>query len=168
MQKIETERKFIILKPELEVLKSMKNFSESAITQIYLQDSEKTHRIRKREYLSGKIEYTENTKKRVSDMSCIESEREISEDEFFKLSRDIEAGAKPLLKIRRSFDFCEKTFELDYYPEWESSCIMEIELAAEDEKIEFPDFIKILADVTGNGEYSNHRMAHKFPKEICV
>ena len=165
MQKIETERKYVIEKPDMEAIRSSAGFTESKITQIYLRDSEKTHRIRKREFSDGRIEYTENTKMRISYMSVIESEREIAENEFLRLSKMIEDGSHPLKKTRLTFEYESKLYEVDVYPEWEKTCILEVELDSESETIKFPDFIKTIKDVTGDGEYSNHRMAHRFPKE---
>lgn len=163
---IETEYKFIIEKPDEGLIRSMPDYTESRITQIYLASENTTHRVRRREYTDGKIVYTENKKVRISKMSSTEFEREISEDEYTNLSSGIEEGAAPLFKTRRTFSYRGKTFELDYYERWKKTCIMEIELEREDEQIDFPPFIKILRDVTGNKSYSNHSMAHIFPEEI--
>ena len=164
--KIETEYKFIIEKPDIETVKSMTDYTESKITQIYLGSEGTTHRVRRREYSNGEISYTENKKVRISKMSSTEFEREISAAEFESLSGNIEKGSAALKKTRRTFDYRGKTFELDYYDGWKNTCIMEVELESEDEKFEIPQFIKILLDVTGNKLYSNHSMAHSFPSEI--
>lgn len=163
---IETEYKYVVLKPELTKLAAMDGYTESKITQIYLNNDAATHRVRKREYSSGEVVYTENKKIRISRMSSTEYEREIDAAEYSTLSENIEDGASPLYKIRRTFEYGGKVFELDYYDEWKSSCIMEVELDSEDETVDYPPFIKIIADVTGNKDYSNHRMAHLFPKEL--
>lgn len=165
MKKIETERKYIIEKPDINNIMSSRGFTSSEITQIYLSDSEKTHRIRKRVFSDGTVEYTENTKMRISLMSSVESEREISENEFLKLSEGIEAGSHPIKKTRLTFEYMSKIFEIDIYPEWKKTCILEVELQGEGEDIDFPNFIKIISDVTGKREYSNHRMAFEFPNE---
>ena len=166
MKKIETEKKYVILKPDISLLRKQNEFTKSHITQIYLSDSEKTHRIRKRVYEDGREEYTENTKKRISVMSAIESEKDISAESFELLSGNIEPGSHPVLKTRITFEYMKKTFEIDVYPEWKSSCILEVELNGEKEEINFPDFITVIKDVTGNKAYSNHSMAHVFPEEI--
>ena len=163
---IETEYKFIIQKPDSELMRAMPDYTESNITQIYLTSENTTHRVRRREYADGSVIYTENKKVRISKMSSTEFEREISEREYTELSDNIEAGATPLFKTRKTFSYRGKTFELDYYEPWKRSCIMEIELESEDEAVDFPPFIKILRDVTGNKIYSNHSMAHRFPEEI--
>ncbi len=163
---IETEYKYIIKKPEPGILREMAGYTESRITQIYLENEVATHRVRRREYSTGEVIYTENKKVRISKMSSTEDEREITAEEYVSLSENIERGASPLYKTRRTFEFAGKVFELDFYDGWEKSCIMEIELEFENEEIKYPPFIEILADVTGNKTYSNHSMAHKFPDEI--
>ena len=163
---IETERKYVIEKPDIEILARQNGFTESEITQIYLNSELSTNRVRKRVFSDGRVELTENKKVRISRMSSEEYESEISKEAFLGLSQNIEIGSKPLYKTRRTFLYEGKVFELDYYPEWKNSCIMEVELSSEEEEIKLPPFIKILADVTGIREYSNHSMAHSFPEEI--
>ena len=163
---IETECKLIIEKPNPDTVRSMEDYTESRITQIYLKSENTTHRVRRREYSDGRVVYTENKKVRISRMSSTEYEREISEEEYTALAQNIEIGAAPLFKTRRTFTYEDKTVELDYYDQWEKTCVMEIELLCESETVEFPPFIKVLCDVTGKREYSNHSMAHAFPEEI--
>ena len=52
-------------------------------------------------------------------------------------------------------------FEIDIYPENDKTAIMEIELTKEDQKINFPKFIKIIKEVTGDKEYLNFNLASK-------
>ncbi len=165
---IETEYKYVIRKPDFALLREMSGYTESAITQIYLKNDAATHRVRRREYISGEVVYTENKKVRLSRMSSTEYEREIREEEYVSLSGNIEDGASPLYKTRITFEYKGKVFEIDCYEVWESSCIMEVELESEDERVEYPPFIEIIADVTCNKAYSNHSMAHKFPAELLI
>ena len=165
MSHIETERKLIIMKPSEKELFAQQDYTESRILQIYLENPALTHRVRRREYSDGRVEYTENKKKRINALSAIEEEREISEDEFNSLALNIEKGASPLKKTRRTFYINGFVYELDYYDEWEKTCIMEVELPSESEELIIPSFITVLKDVTGDKKYSNHSMAHTFPKE---
>lgn len=166
MKKIETERKYVILKPDMAIISKSDGFTESKITQIYLLDREITHRIRKREYLGGITEYTENTKRRISSMSAIESEAQITEEKFESLRVQIDPKTQPIEKTRVTFLYSGNVFEIDIYPAWADTCILEVELESEDEKIAFPSFIKVVKEVTGMREYSNHSMAYNFPKEL--
>lgn len=160
MSNIETERKYIVKLPSLELLRGCQGFTESNITQIYISDTELTHRVRRREYADGRVEYTENTKRRIDRMSSVESERKISEAEYSALALRIEAGSVPLIKIRRTVSYRGLVFEFDFYPHWQRSCVMEVELPFAEKEIEMPPFVEVIAEVTGIKKYSNHSMAH--------
>ncbi len=162
---IETERKYVIRKPDISVLSTFPDFTENRITQVYLtSDTGVTHRIRKRSRMGVDV-YTETVKRRISYISAEESEREIEEGEYRRLLGSIAPGTSPIEKIRYTFSYSGKLFELDFYPQWIDTCIMEIELESESEKVCIPDFIKIVREVTGNREYSNASMSRTFPDE---
>ena len=165
---IEIERKYVIEKPDIEILKSQREYSISKILQIYLtSEAGVTHRVRKREF-SGYTVCTETKKIRLDKMSAIEDEHEISSEEFERLARNIKAGTMPILKSRHTFisgDFC---FEIDVYPEWKNTAIMEVELEGEDTHFEIPEFIRVIEEVTGNKAYSNASMSKSFPKELEI
>ncbi len=163
---IEIERKYIIRKPRIDDLRLMDEYSESRITQIYLASEDgKTRRIRRREY-DGRVEYTETEKVRIDAMSAFERERGLTEAEFEALSRDIDKESRPLYKKRYTFSYLGQLFEIDEYPEWSDTCIMETELLSREESAPMPDFIVIISEVTGERSYSNAAMARLFPKEI--
>jgi CYTH domain-containing protein len=163
---IEIERKYIIKIPEPCLMKACDGYSESSIIQIYLNSSPSvTHRIRSRSF-SLKTEYTETKKVRIDKLSAVEDEREISEKEFSELSKNIKAGTSPVRKTRYTFNYMGKIFEVDIYPEWKYTCILETELLNRDEKVDFPDFIETVAEVTGDKRYSNAAMSVRFPEEV--
>lgn len=162
---IEIERKYIIEKPSRDTLSSMPEFSESKITQIYLLPTKnETNRIRRRERPSG-TEYTETRKIRIDEMSVDEIEREITEDEFGRLAALADSSARPINKTRYTFLYCDQLFEIDVYPEWENCAVMETELDSREKLVEIPEFIRVIADVTGNRAYSNAAMSRVFPDE---
>ena len=165
---IEIERKYIIMKPDIEYLKELLGYSESKILQIYLNsENSVTHRIRRREFQSSVV-YTETKKRRIDKMSAEELEREITKEEFDSLALNVMTGTKPLNKIRYTFRYLGKLFEVDIYPEWESTAILETELVSRDEAVAFPEFIRVVKEVTGNPAYSNASMSKKFPEESRV
>jgi CYTH domain-containing protein len=163
---IEIERKYVIKMPSISFLRQEEGYTESRIVQIYL-DSEKgiTHRIRSRKYADF-TEYTETKKTRVDSMSAVEEEREISEEEFLCLSKKIKSGTLPVIKTRYTFLYKGVTVEIDVYPAWERSAILETELETRDYAAEFPPFIEIIREVTGDKRYSNAAMSESFPEEI--
>ena len=56
-------------------------------------------------------------------------------------------------------------FEIDVYPAWKNTAIMETELDDREREVEIPTFIEIIREVTGYKAYSNASMSKSFPKE---
>lgn len=167
MTSLEIERKYVIEKPQIDKMRECGAYTSSEIVQIYL-DAEPgvTRRVRSRAYSDGRVQYFETEKQRVDEMSSIEREREITKVEFDNFSLQIAQDTRPITKTRHTFDYLGQTFEIDVYPEWERTCIMETELPSRDTEVKMPDFIRILADVTGDKRYSNAAMSKSFPDEI--
>ena len=161
---LEIERKFIIKKPNTKELSEMPAYTQSKIEQIYLESNIGTHRIRRREY-AERIVYTETKKLRVDGMSAIEDEREISAEEYTALKSKIDKSTHPVCKIRHTFTLNEQTFEIDIYPEWTHTAILETELKDRECEVIMPSIIEIVREVTGIKAYSNASMSHTFPKE---
>lgn len=164
-KKLEIERKYIIEMPDLSVLMAQSEFTATEIEQIYLASGKGvTHRVRSRKGISGTV-YTETKKIRVSRLSAVEDEREITLSEYQSLSKMIKDGTRVIKKTRYTFLFDSQLFEIDVYPEWECTAIMETELDDEGRSVNMPDFIKIKREVTGVRAYSNAAMSHEFPTE---
>ena len=162
---VEIEKKYIIEKPSFDILAAMPSYTVSDILQIYLTSERgQTRRIRRRSY-KDKIHFYETTKIRIDRISSTEMEREISEAEFLRLSELMRKDSHPIHKTRHTFIYKEQLFEIDIYPQWRSTAILETELETRDTTVEFPPFIKVVRDLTGNKNYSNASMAKKFPDE---
>lgn len=165
---LEIERKYIIEKPLLERMTAEAEYTASDIVQIYLKSAKGiTRRVRSREYPSGR-RYFETSKIRIDNISSHEYEREIDREEFDRLATEIAEDSRPIIKTRHTFDYRGQTFEIDVYPEWERTCIMETELPTRDTEVAFPDFIRIVAEVTGDKRYSNAAMSRSFPEETKI
>lgn len=164
-ENIEIERKFVIVIPEKEVLA---RFEYSDITQTYLLSNPGvTHRVRSRIF-ADKIIYTETKKIRIDKMSCVEDEREITREEYENLLLIANTEQTPIKKRRYIIPFDGRTFEIDIYEKWHRTCIMEVELPTRAEEVEFPPFIRIVREVTGEKAYSNASMSAHFPPEILA
>lgn len=163
---LEIERKYIIKMPDFSRISMQDEYTKSDIIQIYLASPKgETHRIRRREYLE-KTSYFETRKIRIDEMSVTEIEGEISEEKYNELSRLIAYGTSPVVKTRHTFVYMGQLFEIDVYPKWHSTAIMETELSSREVQVEFPPFIEIVAEVTGDKAYSNAAMSRSFPAEI--
>ena len=162
---IEIERKYIIKKPKRDMLLGLPSVEVSSIVQIYISAPRGvTQRIRSRRFESG-TRYFETVKKRIDKMSAYEDEVEITEEEFTEKAKLIKKGSAPVVKERISFSYCDKIIEIDIYPKWKKTAVMEIELAFREEEVKIPEFIEVLKEITGNPGYSNAAMAENFPKE---
>lgn len=163
---IEIERKYVIVKPMFSELTDAGEVEISEIDQTYLCSVEgETRRVRKRAY-KDHVVYTETVKRRIDHMSSYEDEREISEAEYLNLLSEKASGTVTLNKTRYALLYKSNCFEIDIYPEWKYTCILETELASRDEKPEFPPSIKVICEVTGDRKYSNAAMSHSFPPEL--
>lgn len=162
---VEIERKYIIVKPQISDLLKMEGYSASEIEQIYLPTKDgTTHRVRKRNDERGTV-FTETRKIRIDAMSATEIEGEITEEQYLALAANPKEGTKPIVKTRHKFFYLGQMFEIDVYPEWNHTAIMETELDSRESKVEFPKFLRIIRDVTGDKKYSNAAMSHAFPAE---
>lgn len=165
MSGVEIERKYIINMPNLEMIRRQEGHTESEIEQIYLSSANKeTRRIRKRDF-KGRIEYTETVKTPIDFMSSAELEREINAEEYELLKTDALPDRCPVCKVRHTFLFGEQLFEIDIYPQWKNTAVLETELRNRNCKVDFPPFIKIVREVTGDRSYSNAAMSKSFPDE---
>ena len=163
---IEIERKFVIRMPSVADLEALSGYTVSEIDQTYLISSPHvTRRVRARKY-AAHTAFTETKKTRLDKMSALEDERRISEAEYRELLLDIQPGTVTLHKRRYTFEYLDRVIEIDVYPEWERSCILEVELDSKDTEVKLPNFISVIAEVTGDKRYSNASMSHEFPKEL--
>lgn len=162
---IEIERKYIIKMPDLATLTSQNSYTASDILQIYLPAQQgETRRIRRRSYPDKTI-FIETKKIRLDNMSSTEIERELGEEEFSTLAQTILKGTCPIEKTRHTFIYLGQTFEIDVYPDWKRTAIMETELPSRETEVKMPPFLEIIREVTGNKAYSNASMSKFFPKE---
>ncbi|MBQ8302648.1 MAG: hypothetical protein IJX97_03760 [Clostridia bacterium] len=161
---VEIERKYIIAIPALSDMQRMEGYRVSDIEQIYLESSLATHRIRRREY-ADRCVYTETVKHRIDGMSAVEEEREIDAREYASLKEKIAVGSHPVCKKRHEFIYKGQLFEIDIYPFWRGSCIMETELETRLDSPQLPPFIRIIREVTGDKRYSNASLSRALMPE---
>ena len=163
---VEIERKYIIEMPELQILATQEKYEKSEILQTYLYSLQgETRRVRRRT-TGGVTRYIETKKLRIDKMSSTEIERELDDSEYLILLRDADVDATPIEKTRHIFVYEGQLFEIDVYPQWQNTAIMETELKSRTQSVKIPEFIKIIREVTGDKSYSNAGMSRHFPEEI--
>ena len=163
---IEIERKYIIKMPSFDILEKQEGYSCSEIVQTYLKSLDGvTRRVRKRSS-NNRTRYIETLKVRIDNMSSTETEEELTEQEYLLRLSDSAPDATPIIKNRHVFLYKGQFFEIDVYPQWTKTAVMETELESREKSVEIPDFIEIISEVTGDKSYSNASMSRNFPDEI--
>ncbi len=158
----EIERKYLIEYPDLDTLEK---YPKSEIAQTYLKtDDGFTSRVRARTS-DGVTKYIFTEKKRVTDLKCIENEREVSADEYKELLKLADPERMTVYKTRYCVPHNGRIVEVDIYPFWSDRAIAEVEIDSEDEEVKLPDFIKIIREVTAEKAYKNASIAKKIPTD---
>ena len=103
--------------------------------------------------------YVKTVKRRISNLSHFEDEREISLEEYENELKKRDESKKDILKTRYCIDFSAHTLEIDVYPFWRDRAVLEIELSSEEESFDIPDYIKIIKEVTDDKSYKNSALA---------
>ena len=92
-------------------------------------------------------------------MKRVEIERRLTKEEYLTLLMDADTSKRQIRKNRYCLTYGSRYFEIDVYPFWSDRAIMEIELADENEKVDFPEFIKVIKEVTDDDSYKNSSLA---------
>ncbi|MBO7527039.1 MAG: AAA family ATPase [Clostridia bacterium] len=156
----EIERKFLIEYPDIKMLSSSDFVKKTEIIQTYLV-SHGGDEVRLRQSgLNGHFTYTITTKKKISGVKRIEIEKRITKDEYVNLLLRADTSKKQIRKTRYRFMYDNQYFEVDIYPFWKDKAIMEIELKDENQKIQIPNFISVIKEVTEDDNYKNSSLAN--------
>lgn len=161
-QKIETERKFLIEYPNIEVLSSLPDARVIRIMQIYLLSADKSvdRRVRRSEE-GERVVYTLTEKRRISALSRTEDEREISASDYIELLRSADGAFSPVIKTRVCIPFRDHVAEVDVYEGITDFAIAEIEMRSEDDEVSLPPCLSLIREVTGENEYTNRALAKR-------
>ena len=157
---MEIERKYLIARPDLQMLEQMPNCERVDIVQTYLKsdDPSEERRIRQRGS-NGNYIYFMTRKRKATGIKRVEIEERLSQEEYISLIVEADPAYRPIHKERYCLSANGLYYEIDIYPEWKDKAIMEIELHSEDQEIVFPDEIDVIREVTGDPAYSNHELA---------
>lgn len=156
---LEIERKFLIEYPDVQSLEQNPNCRKVEIIQTYLTSENGDEvRIRQRGE-NGNYIYFKTTKRKINDVKRIETESRISKDEYLSLLMMADTGKRQIRKNRYCLTYVSQYFEIDIYPFWNDKAIVEIELTDENSPLEFPDYIKIIKEVTDDEQYKNASLA---------
>ena len=149
---LEIERKFLIRYPDISKFSDAR---KADIEQTYLEGG---GRIRKW-CEDGNVTYILTQKEKLTELTRIERESELFEDEYNALLLKRNPETAPLRKTRYSFPYGGKILEVDIFPFWTDRAFLEIELESEDEGFSIPDYIEIIKEVSVDRRYLNFALA---------
>ncbi len=157
MTKIEIERRWLV-NVTLENLPS--DTQQLEIIQQYLISKE-TERVRQTNQ-GDKLTY-HHTIKVSTPEGQLETENEISQEEFATLLQRVDPKRSIIVKHRYVFNYQGHKFELDRFISPVDFQILEVEIENPDEEILFPEFFESRIEVTKENGLSNYKIA-AFPK----
>ncbi len=156
---LEIERKFLVEYPDVKKLQSLPECASVSISQTYLRGGEgEERRVRKRG-TNGEYMYYLTTKSQGDGSVRTEIETRITKEQYECLKAEADSERGTVEKTRFCILYHQSYIEIDVYPFWSDRAIAEIELCSEDEEFEFPEYIKVIKEVTGNSEYKNSSLA---------
>ena len=134
----EIERKFLIEYPNIAALEKNPSCRRVEIIQTYLaSDPGAELRVRQRG-LNGTYMYYMTTKRTLTGIKRIETERRLTKDEYLELLMAADPNKRPIRKTRYCLISDGQYFEIDIYPFWQDKAILEIELSDEDTPVTIP------------------------------
>lgn len=162
----EIERKYLIRMPDVARLKGEAGASVARMTQTYLLSETGTHRVRKIEK-DGRVFYVETKKHRISDLTAEERERHLTAAEYEALLRLADTERRPIEKTRYTVPLSDGIhyMEIDVYPFWRHTAVLEVELRSEDEQFELPTYIHVIREVSQDRRFKNYALARDIPDE---
>lgn len=161
-QKIERERKYLILKPDLDLIRKLAN-EELDIVQTYLTSNDLDVEVRVRKQITREeVIYTKTIKKTTKNaMERVEEEIVISEQKYFELLKTALPNPNSVEKKRFKISHGSNNhpLEIDIYPTSNSYAILEIELEPNEDDLSIPDYLSIVKEVTEDKDFSNRKIA---------
>lgn len=151
----ETERKYLIRMPEASFLTGGEIWE---IRQTYLVAGRGNRRVRA-VVCRGETRYFYTEKERVSVLTSIEREREIDGETYRAYLSEARPDSAEVVKTRYRIPYAGHTLEIDVYPFWRDTAILEVELAEEGEQVKLPAWVSILREVTAEPLYKNTNIA---------
>ena len=149
------KRKFLVAYPDVNWLSSIPGIRKINIVQTYLKAPEGDEiRIRQRT-VNGVDSYYQTVRQRKENGERIEIEKRLTKGEYKNLLLEADPEKRVIRKTRWSLNGHHHYFEIDLYPFWKNTAIMQTETADDKEDPVFPEEVKVLREVTPDKRYRN-------------
>ena len=153
---LETRRRYLIEYPDVRALEKRPNCQRVEIEQAYLRSEIPGEMIRIRQRgLDGHYVYFKTRKRTVEGMKRIEMEERLTRNEYLDLLMQADPNYRQIHKQRFCLSENGLYYKIDIYPQWNDQAMMEIELYSIDDKVVFPEGIRVIREVTGEKEFTN-------------
>lgn len=163
---LEIERKYLIRMPDVKMLEALPGVEIWKIVQTYLTDGENGESRRVRIVAQNGAEtYFHTVKRHITNLTRAERECEISRAEYDRLLLDADPQGKPIHKTRYRVPYRDQLLEIDVYAFWQDRATLEIELQSEAQRIDLPEWVQIIRDVSAEKRYTNRQLARQIPME---
>lgn len=143
----------------LERISQEANYSTSHIIQHYLKsENGYERRIRSREKEDGTM-YTYSEANYLSTNERIKRDKVLSEREYKDYFHQVDPDLNVIDKMRYSFINNDLFFKLDVFDFDKTKGVLSVDHPIDERKVEIPDYITVIKDVTGDLNYKNYFLA---------
>ena len=151
----ETQRKFLIKKPDLDLLNKLHNCNKVKVIEIYLNEEKNTiSKLIQRGINSNNT----NSKITINKDKNVETETRLTQDAYIEELINIDTSKKIIIKDRYCLTVNSVYYEIDIYEHLEDKAICEVELTRSSE-LQLPSIIEVIEDITNNEEYTSYYFA---------
>ena len=142
----------------LNKIKYEQNYSTMHIEQHYLTSTNGFERRIRKRTRNGNELFSYSEAKCISTNERIKSDKVLSSRQYYDYSAEIDHNLKPINKDRYSFIKDDLFFKLDVFDFDSTKGILSVQVA-EGDKVEVPNYFKVVKDVTSDENYKNYYLA---------
>jgi len=154
-----SKHKFLIERPDTDVLENILNATPVEMMQTYLNNNNTNAERRIRQQKNGNGYLYFYTEKRISeDNTRWVTERPISEKEYVNYLMECDATLHPVIKTKYRFLYDGHKMEIDIYPFSSERAIL-FTYGKKNETCTLPKSIQVINEVTGDEAYKNRTLA---------
>lgn len=151
----ETQRKFLIKKPDLELLNKLHNCNKVKVIEIYLNEEKNSISKLIQRGINSNYTYSKIT---INKDKNVETETRLTQDAYIEELINIDTSKKIIIKDRYCLTVNSVYYEIDIYEHLEDKAICEVELTRSSE-LQLPSIIEVIEDITNKEEYTSYYFA---------
>ena len=151
----ETQRKFLIKKPNVEVLNKLHNCNKVKVIEIYLNEEKNNISKLIQRGINSNYTYSKIT---INKDKNVETETRLSQDAYIEELINIDISKKVIIKDRYCLTENSIYYEIDIYEHLADKAICEVELTRNQE-LNLPSVIEVIEDITNDEKYTSYYFA---------